>query len=129
MFAFREDRNQAVSNWADGDLHSMAAAWLLIQHEHWLPMLDEHGYLDTWEHGGKQYAAPKLVAALDDLEVGSHRLYASGSEHRILALAASLSAGHKVNLSWALEQLDKSNARLVMEAIGRATRLIPVVGG
>lgn len=129
MFAFAEDRNQAVNNWADGDLHSMAAAWLLIQHGHWLPLLDEHGYLDRWRRNDVHYAAPKLIAALDDLEAGSHRLYASGSEHRILALAASLAAGHKVSLSWVLDQLDRNNARLAMEAIGRATRLIPVVGG
>lgn len=128
MFAFGEGRDRAVNAWAHGDLHCMAAAWLLIEHGHWLPMLDKAGLLETWTTNGVQYARPRLVDALEMLDSGRGELYASGSEHRILALTASLAQSHPVNMSWVLDSLDKTNGRLVMEAIGRATRVIPVIG-
>lgn len=129
MFDNGEDRSAAVNAWAKGDLHCMAAAWLLMEHGHWLPMLDRAGLLETWETNGVQYARPRLLDALDLMESGRGDLYASGSEYRILALAASLAQSYPVNVSWVLDSLDKTNGRLVMEAVGRATRVIPVIGG
>lgn len=132
MTALREQRiNQALRNWADGDLHCMAAVELLIDHGYWPAKLDQAGYLETWNSGHTQYARPKLIEAILRLE-GEDDLprvvfeTCSSTEGDVLYLAASLAFGHPINLSKHIGRFDTANARRLTRAIGIATRLVQV---
>lgn len=124
MFAFREQRDAALRNWARNDLHATAAVELLIAHGFWPEMLDKAGLLRRFPPPDDDYARPLLVDALDKLDdVNDHDLYTSSSEHRILKIAASLVAGYEIKLSDVLVSLDRHNSALVVDAITTATGL------
>jgi len=115
-----------LRNWAEGMAADRAAVELLIQHDSWLrrgdflnlcvytipaeELLDVNRpvSLISWD---------ATVAALD-----SYDLPASGSAVGILRLAASLGAGHPVNLRDALVGLDPSNSAAVVDAVITATQ-------
>src|SRR4051812_7076794 len=65
-------------------------------------------------------ARPDLLGALADLASGTGRLRARSSEHRILALAASLTDGYEVSLSWALDLLTPEQSSAVLAIFARA---------
>lgn len=127
------ERAEALRKWAHGDLHCMAAAELLIDHDYWPRMLDATGYLETWGRGAQTMARPRFVQAIRILERAPSDDHprvafetASSSEEDVLYIAASLAVGHKINLSRRLQSFDSTNARRVVRAIGIATRQVPV---
>jgi hypothetical protein len=106
---------------AAGLLAPEAAVNLLIGHRYWLTRPDFAGeYIDTFPGitDGTAMAAvcwPEAVAALD-----RGQLAGSGSENRILRLAASLADGIPVDLQDALNSLDDTNLQHVVTAIRHA---------
>ncbi|HUY46016.1 MAG TPA: hypothetical protein VMV92_09860 [Streptosporangiaceae bacterium] len=106
---------------AAGLLAPEAAVNLLIGHRYWLTRPDFAGkYIDTFPGitDGTAMAAvrwPESVAALD-----RGQLAGSGSENRILRLAASLADGIPVDLQDALNSLDDTNLQHVVTAIRHA---------
>jgi hypothetical protein len=106
---------------AAGLLAPEAAVNLLIGHSYWLTrpgFADE--YIDTFPGltDGTAMAAvcwPEAIASLD-----TGQLAGSGSENRILRLAASLADGIPVDLQDALSSLDDTNLQHVVTAIRHA---------
>ncbi len=98
-----------------------AAVNLLIGHRYWLTRPDFAGeYIGTFPSftDGTAMAAvcwPEAIAALD-----RGQLAGSGSENRILRLAASLADGIPVDLQDALSSLDDTNLEHVVTAIRHA---------
>jgi hypothetical protein len=104
-------------------LHSLqAAAELLIGHATWLQRDD---FLRCYVHtipgttDGTPMAIIDWPEAITGLDQG--RLPCSGSERRVLRIAASLASGIPVDLRDALTGLDARNTGLVRAAITRAT--------
>lgn len=121
MFAFKEDRNAALRNWARNDLHCTAAVELLIAHDCWLGRLDEAGLIRRFPPPEDDYARPNLQKALDKLnDPDDHDLYTSSSEYRVLSIASSLLHGTPISLSDALVSLDRTNSALVVQAVRTA---------
>ena len=106
---------------AAGLLAPEAAVNLLIGHRYWLTRPGFAGeYIGTFPGitDGTAMAAvcwPEAVAALD-----RGQLAGSGSENRILRLAASLADGIPVDLQDALNSLDDTNLQRVVTAIRHA---------
>ena len=106
---------------AAGLLAPEAAVNLLIGHRYWLTRPDFAAeYIDTFPGitDGTAIAAvcwPEAVAALD-----RGQLAGSGSENRILRLAASLADGIPLDLQDALSSLDDTNLQHVVTAIRHA---------
>jgi hypothetical protein len=104
-------------------LHCLqAAAELLIGHAVWLQRED---FLRHFVHsipgpaGGAPMAAINWPEAITGLAQG--HLPCSGSERRMLRIAASLADGIPVDLRDALTGLDGRNTELVRDAVTRAT--------
>jgi hypothetical protein len=103
---------------AAGLFASEAAVNLLISHRYWLTRPDfaaEYIHTFTAITDGTAAAAvcwPEAVAALD-----RGQLAGSGSENRILRLAASLAEGIPLDLQDALSSLDDTNLQHVVIAI------------
>ena len=106
---------------AAGLLAPEAAVNLLIGHRYWLTRPDFAAeYIGTFPGitDGTAMAAvcwPEAIAALD-----RGHLAGSGSENRILRLAASLADGIPVDLQDALSSLDDTNLEHVVTAIRHA---------
>lgn len=96
-----------------------AAVGLLIGHRRWLCRKDFLGECVQVGVGEVDVFAwvdwPAAVAALD-----AGRLGCSGSERRVLLLAASLAEGVPVDLSDLLTGLDEASAALVVNVIAHA---------
>jgi hypothetical protein len=106
---------------AAGLFASEAAVNLLIGHRYWLTrpgFAAEYIHTSTAITDGTATAAvcwPEAVAALD-----RGQLAGSGSENRILRLAASLADGIPLDLQDALSSLDDTNLQHVVTAIRHA---------
>ena len=106
---------------AVGLLALEAAVNLLIGHRYWLTRTDFTGkFVDTFPSltGNTPMAAvcwPEAITALD-----RGQLSGSGSENRILRLAASLANGISVDLQNAVSGLDDTNLDHVITAIRHA---------
>jgi hypothetical protein len=112
----------ALSAHAQG-LHCLqAAAELLIGHAVWLQRED---FLRNFVHtvpglaGGTPMALIDWPEAISSVDQG--QLPCSGSERRMLRIAASLADGIPVDLNDALTGLEARNADLVRDAVTRAT--------
>ncbi|RLU76975.1 hypothetical protein CTZ27_38435 [Streptomyces griseocarneus] len=104
-------------------LHSSTAAVeLLIAHRGWLHRAD---FRDQFLFTGTDFDTGEVTTGVDwpqTLQALDHgQLPCSGSEARILRIAASLGAGVPVNLREALTELDAVNTALVANAVTRAT--------
>jgi hypothetical protein len=125
-FYSSDERHQALRNWASGDHHTEAAVELLIGHGVWPERLDAAGFLSVSRGRIKpgraegDLARPDLLGALADLQDKGGRLRSRSSEHRILALAASLTDGHEISLTWALDLLTPEQSRNVLTVFARA---------
>ena len=106
---------------AHGIYPGEAAVALVIDHQYWLTRADFlAGFTDTFPGltDRTPMAAicwPEAVAALD-----CGQLAGSGSENRILRLAASLADGIPVDLQDAVSSLDDTNLQHVVTAIRHA---------
>jgi hypothetical protein len=126
LFYTADERHQAMRQWAHGDHHTEAGVELLITHGVWPERLDSAGFLSVTQgriRPGRaigDLARPDLLGALADLASGTGRLRARSSEHRILALAASLTDGYEVSLSWALDLLTPEQSSAVLAIFARA---------
>lgn len=104
---------------ASGGLHTaQAATQLLIGHATWLARSD---FRERFVHRHRRDAACEAIAVIDwagaisALDAGE--LPCSGSEGRMLRLAASLADGIPVDLGDALIALDSANIELVNQAV------------
>jgi hypothetical protein len=103
-------------------LHNLqAAAELLIGHGTWLHRDDflRHMHNVPDPADGTPIATIDWTEAITGLDQG--RLPCSGSERRMLRIAASLADGIPVDLRDALTGLDARNTELVRDAVTRAT--------
>lgn len=114
---------------ANGLYSLEAAAELIICHRTWLHRSDFTAYITTGPSitGNTPLASIDWPAAITALDTGG--LPCSGSEQRILRLAASLADGIPVSLHDALTGLDDCNINLVTTAVlhasGRRPPAIP----
>ena len=121
-----DERHQALRNWAYGDHHTEAGVELLIGHGVWPERLDAAGFLTVTRGRIKpgrtegDLARPDLLGALEDLHTKGGQLRSRSSEHRVLALAASLTDGHEISLTWALDLLTPEQSRTVLTVFARA---------
>jgi hypothetical protein len=126
LFYSAEDRHEALRNWAYGDHHTEAGVELLIGHGVWPERLDVAGFLSVTKGRIKpgrtigDLARPDLLGALADLTGSGGRLRARSSEHRVLALAASLTDGYEISLTWALDLLTPELSNHVLTVFARA---------
>ncbi len=105
---------------ARGLLAAEAAAELLIGHRTWLRRTDFTGRFVHLGHDllSTTMAAVDWHATITALQAG--HLPCSGSEQRILRLAASLAEGIPVDLRDTLTSLDETNIDLVTVAVRHA---------
>jgi hypothetical protein len=104
--------------WAEGLLSAEAAVELLIGHRLWLFRGDFLGIAvePGWEvFSGRVVAVVDFGAAARALEAGV--LPCSGSEGRVLRIAASIAEGVLVDLREAVTGLDEGNAVLAAGAV------------
>ena len=104
--------------WARGIYPDEAGVELLIGHAVFLDRADFASRFITTPGDGDDLAVidwPAAIAALDD------SLPCSGSENRMLRLAASLADGTPVNLRDTLTGLDDRNIQLVITAVLHAS--------
>jgi hypothetical protein len=100
---------------------STAAVELIIAHRCWLHRSD---FRDRFLFTGTDFDTGEVTTGIDwptavtSLDHG--RLPCSGSEARILRIAASLGKGIPVDLREALTELDGVNTALVAQAVTRA---------
>jgi len=102
--------------------HSMAAVELIIAHRCWLHRTDfrERFLFTTTDFDtGTTSTCIEWTCAVDALN--QHDLPCSGSEARILRIAASIARGVPVDLRDALTELDTANTALIAQAVTRAT--------
>jgi hypothetical protein len=103
---------------AKGLYHHEAAVELLIGHQRWLCRDDLVGRF-VWVGralvGGGLLAVVDWPAAVKALTAG--RLPCSGSEGRVLRIAASIAGGVAVDLRECLSTLDTANIGLVVRAV------------
>jgi hypothetical protein len=108
--------------WAKGVYCDEAAVALLIGHDCWLRRADFRAALvRVREEGGTGAGGPVRLASIDWYAAGDFLATApaSGSEARMLLLAASLAgATNNVSLAELLTGLDETNARHVLDAVG-----------
>lgn len=125
MYAFREDRDEAIRAWAKGILPLMAGAELLIRSD-WAERLDRSGWLEQSDgtDAGK-YAYPKVGEFLQSAG------YLSGGEYRQIVTIASflgqlvrhsndkeaLATPYEMQLYEMLPGVDHEFTRLVSKAI------------
>lgn len=122
----REDTNgaplaEALRRAAEGLSTVEAGVNLLVAHGCWLDRLAQGGLIETSDSAGTTepaYAEVRWNDAVTTLQAGG--LAASGSQGRILKVAASLAAGVPVDLSDAVCGLDRSNLALVLAALTHA---------
>jgi hypothetical protein len=96
-----------------------AAVGLLIGHRRWLCRKDFLGEcVQVGVAGVDVFACVDWAGAVAALKAG--RLACSGSERRVLLLAASLAEGAPVDLSDVLTGLDEATAGLVVDVIAHA---------
>jgi hypothetical protein len=103
---------------AKGLYGAEAAVGLLIGHANWLArddFVDRFVELGRGLVGGTVLALVDWQAAVRALDTG--RLGCSGSEARVLRLAASIAEGVPVDLGAAVTGLDQANIGLVVEAV------------
>ena len=115
-----EDLAAALRAHAKGMYGVEAACELLIRHRTWLHRQDFRGYIEV---GG--FAGDELMAAIDWENALGANLPSSGSEQRILSLAASIASGDAQNLpplGELLTGLDDANELLVLRAVHHASR-------
>jgi hypothetical protein len=112
---------------AAGEPAREAAVELLIGHRHWLHVRQFRGLLDCYlGYGNASSTHPDTPHALIDWtlvgEALDNRSFpASSSELAILRIAAALACHDiSVNLRNSLSGLDRTNARLVVDAIAHA---------
>jgi hypothetical protein len=126
LFSSADERHEALRHWAHGDHHTEAGVELLITHGVWPERLDAAGFLSVTRgrlRPGRavgDLARPDLLGALADLTGGGGRLRSRSSEHRVLALAASLTDGYEVSLTWALDLLTPEESSAVLAVFARA---------
>lgn len=126
LFSSADDRNQALRQWAHGDHHTEAGVELLITHGVWPERLDAAGFLSLSRGRPRpgraigDVARPDLLGALADLHSEGGRLRSRSSEHRVLALAASLTDGYEISLTWALDLLTPEESSGVLAVFARA---------
>lgn len=108
----------ALRNRASGVYCAEAAVELLIAHR---TLLFSSDFMVRFveQDGSTRMAVVRWTACFDALERGE--LGCSATEGQVLGLAASLACGSPVDLNEALCGLDVRNARLVAEAVLRAT--------
>ncbi|MCI3274556.1 hypothetical protein [Streptomyces cylindrosporus] len=112
------DLEAVLRQTADGNLRMKAAVDLLSEHGVWLARLAKRTDLfaaDEDTHEVYDLDWPAIATAVNDLA-----LPATGSELRILGLAASLASDAPVRLGDAVTGLDATNLRLVLDAIAMA---------
>jgi hypothetical protein len=97
-----------------------AAAGLIISHGTYLTRGDftRHMHSEVSISNGTPMAWIDWDAVIGALDAG--QLPSSGGEKRVLRIAASLAAGHPVDLRDAIPGLDQTNLHLVTTAIRRA---------
>ncbi|WP_327594960.1 hypothetical protein [Streptomyces chartreusis] len=113
-----EDLETVLRQTADGNPGMTAAVELLAAHAIWLPRLVQlPDVLIADGETGEVYDLdwPALATAAQ-----APALPGSGSELRVLALAASLASDASVRLGDAVSGLDDTNLRLVLHAIATA---------
>lgn len=118
------DLRENLLRWADSSRGTTAAVQLLIDHGFLPERLDGTGYLEQVD---PRYARVNFRRIIRDLDECTGPLGAnlSSSEESILRIAASLAGKADVNLGGELGCLDIRNARLVREAVARATGAWP----
>jgi hypothetical protein len=101
---------------------STAAVDLLIAHRTWLRRPD---FRERFLFTGTDFDTGEVTTGIDWLMVvvalERGKLPCSGSETRILRIAASLGKGIPVDLREALTELDMNNTTLVITAVSQAT--------
>jgi hypothetical protein len=96
-----------------------AAAGLIIEHATWLGREDfTSRFIEHGASGGTPMAAIDWDAAITALHAGD--LPCSAGERRILAAAASIAVGIRVDLRDTATGLDARNIRLLITAISHA---------
>lgn len=119
------DLIDGLRNWADGFSADRAAVELLIEHGSWLTRSD---FIDQCVDivPDDELVDPDRPVSIIDWEnvfqALTGGLPASDSEVGMLRIAASLGAGHPVNLRYALVGLDARNAAAVVDAVITATQ-------
>lgn len=107
---------------AAGYLPAMAAVELLIAHRHWLSRGPFRRCCVSWlpeDDEGPAVAAVDwaAVAALLAGDVDGEPLTDTDSERGVLAVAASIAAGHKCDLGTTLLACDAANVRRIADAV------------
>lgn len=119
------ERNAALRKWARNDRHCTAAVELLIAHGCWLNRLEEVGLVEWFPQPEDDRARLNLHRALEKLDdPKDHDLYTSSSEYRVLSIASSLVHGTPISLTATLQGLDRSNQRLVLDALALALGMV-----
>jgi hypothetical protein len=115
---------------AADDTPRLAAVELLTGHGHWLRVAQFRRIVDCFlGYGSAASVVPDTPMALIDWRAVQEALDApsfpaSGSELAVLRIAASLASNEvAVNLRSALAGLDRTNSRLVADAVARAAHL------
>lgn len=111
---------EALRRDAAGYLPAVAAVELLITHRHWLgrsPFAARVDWLPEDDEGPAMAAVDwDAVAALLAGD-GDEPLYDTDSERGVLAVAASIAAGHRCDLGSALLACDVTNVRRIADAV------------
>ncbi len=113
---------QAMRRNAAGYLPAMAAVELLIAHRHWLsrsPFLRRVDWLPDDDQDPRPTMAAVDWDAVAALLAGEsdEPLFDSDSERGVLAVAASIAAGHPCDLGSALLTCDEANVRRIADAV------------
>jgi hypothetical protein len=107
---------------ASGLHHTTAAVELLIAHHCWL---HRNEFLDRFVSTGTDFDTGQVTACIGwptaVMALDRGQLPCSGSEARILRIAASIGEGVPVDLREVLTELDIANTALVAQAVTRAT--------
>ena len=119
-----DELRAALLRAASGVHTTEAAIRLLLAHGSWTLRLDGAGLITVSEAttaaGSKScYAEVLWEEVIANIDAG-HLLIGSGSEIRLLRIAASLAAGIPVDLADAVTGLDSHNLALVLAAIAHA---------
>ena len=102
-----------LTNTAAGDWQREAPVWLLAEHGHWLPQLDQKRLIlhDTDE----PYSRIRWQQVAAQARRTTLTLIGSGSEWQVLEIACALAG--MPGMSWrSLASLDETNRRLVLHA-------------
>lgn len=111
----QRDLERALVRAAEGRYSSEAAARLLLDHGLWLRRKDfVRAAVEAWADNNIVFASIRWD------RVPGLRLPASGSEIRILDIAASIAGANGVDLREALSNLDQTSTRLVLRSIALA---------